>query len=87
MNSSLEAASSEESIDSKDDEDNNSTSVNEKLYAEAAALEATPEFVCPDIEHGQPVSDRKSTFQGHLARVTDKKEVNISSSNLVTTLT
>lgn len=30
---------------------------------------------CPEIFHGDTVSDRKSTFQGHLAKVTDKHQV------------
>ncbi len=30
---------------------------------------------CPEILHGQPLTDRKSTFQAHLARVTAVEEV------------
>ena len=32
---------------------------------------------CPEIFHGEPVSDRRSTFQGHIAKVNDKKEVSV----------
>ncbi|XP_064399070.1 protein IMPACT-A-like isoform X2 [Halichondria panicea] len=30
---------------------------------------------CPDILHGQPLTDRKSTFQAHLARVSSTDEL------------
>lgn len=30
---------------------------------------------CPDIVHGEPLTDRKSTFQAHAAAVTTKQEV------------
>ena len=30
---------------------------------------------CPDIIHGEPVTDRKSTFQAHAAAVTSRQEV------------
>ena len=30
---------------------------------------------CPDILHGEPVTDRKSTFQAHAAAVTSRQEV------------
>ena len=30
---------------------------------------------CPDIMHGEPLTDRKSTFQAHVAEVTSKQEV------------
>ena len=36
---------------------------------------ASQEVKCPEIFHGDPVSDRRSTFQGHIAKVTEKQEV------------
>ena len=30
---------------------------------------------CPDIAHGEPLTDRRSTFQAHLARVTSTEQV------------
>lgn len=30
---------------------------------------------CPTIVHGEPLTDRKSTFQAHVAAVTTVKEV------------
>ena len=30
---------------------------------------------CPDILHGEPLTDRKSTFQAHVAAVRTKQEV------------
>ena len=31
--------------------------------------------LCPDIFHGEPLIDRKSTFQAHVAAVESKEEV------------
>jgi len=41
------------------------------------------DFVCPEIFHGEPIMDRKSTFQCHLAGVTSKQEVNQVMSKLL----
>lgn len=34
---------------------------------------------CPDIVHGEPLTDRKSTFQAHAATVYSKQEVRVYS--------
>ncbi|XP_062502063.1 protein IMPACT-A-like isoform X2 [Corticium candelabrum] len=38
-------------------------------------VECGDQVGCPEIAHGEPVVDRKSTFQAHLATVTSKLEV------------
>eukprot|EP00047_Mylnosiga_fluctuans_P007173 m.251557 g.251557 ORF g.251557 m.251557 type:complete len:302 (-) comp17307_c0_seq1:356-1261(-) len=43
--------------------------------ARASKAQQAPEIDCPDILHDEPFTDRKSTFQAHVAPVTSPAEV------------
>ena len=46
--------------------------------AQAANSELlTPSMTVPTIVHGEPLTDRKSTFQAHVAQVTTTEEVSL----------
>ena len=40
-------------------------------------ITANKDEMLPEIIHGEPICDRKSTFQGHLAPIKTRKQVNI----------
>ncbi|XP_059163559.1 protein IMPACT-like [Physella acuta] len=46
------------------------------LDSSASGIDITEDH-CPDIIHGTTLTDRKSTFQGHLAKVTSKAQVSL----------
>ena len=48
---------------------------NESSGANPEGSKLCGEQQCPDIVHGEPLTDRKSTFQAHAAKVHSKQEV------------
>lgn len=48
---------------------------NESSGANPESSKLCGEQQCPDIVHGEPLTDRKSTFQAHAAKVHSKQEV------------
>ncbi|XP_066255916.1 protein IMPACT-B-like [Euwallacea similis] len=51
--------------------------INERLEKRRSSGKASPVEEKRDLEitHGEPITDRKSTFQGHVCRVTDESQV------------
>ena len=62
--------------DASDEEDNSSDRAARPLVVDTATpAESRGAAVCPVILHGDPLTDRKSTFQAHGAEVKTTEEV------------
>ena len=56
-------------------DDNGSVEPNKSSGANPEGSKLCGEQQCPDIVHSEPLTDRKSTFQAHAAKVHSKQEV------------